>query len=494
MSDQRSPRYLPINRSQHVLLPLDVDRLIDDNHVARRIWRVVSSLNLSRFERDVRAVEGVAGRPSHSPQVLISVWLYAFTKGLHSAREIERQMDYEPGLRWLTGLHPINHHTLSDFRVGHGQALRELFEDLLALLLKKDLVKLKRVAVDGTKIRADVNKKSFRQKDKIEEYLQLAREHLAELERQEADEQTTKRQQKARRRAALENERKLKEACAEIEQLRAARKDKKSKQPQASTTDPEARFMWTSDNGVAPAYNVQISADAEHGLITDVEVVNDPQDSAQLVAAMERLQQRHGAYPAEALADGGYTNLASVVDMDELGIDYYSSWTGRNPQPNGRATQRHEDYFADKFVWDEAAGVLTCPQGKSLRLKQTRRPKGCTIRVYQARVSDCRECPAKQLCCPTLKLKSNGRSVSIQEHDEAVRRFDAKMETETAKAIYKKRAPLIEFPNAWIKTKFKLRRFSTRGLEKVSCEACWAALAFNLQRMFKLAPELIPTG
>ena len=243
MSEQGSPRYLPINRSQHLLLPLDVERLIADDPVARRIWRLISSLDLSRFERDVRAVEGVAGRPSHSPQVLTSVWLYAFTKGLHSAREIERQMDYEPALRWLTGLHPINHHTLSDFRVGHGQALRELFEDVLALMLKKRLVTLERVAVDGTKIRADVNKKSFRQKDKIEEYLKLAREHLDELERQEAEEQTTKKQQQARQRAAQDREEKLQEALDEIEQLRASRKDNKSKEPQASTSDPEARFM-----------------------------------------------------------------------------------------------------------------------------------------------------------------------------------------------------------------------------------------------------------
>ena len=494
MSDERSPRYLPVDRSQNVLIPLDVDRLIDSDHVARRIWRVVDALELSRFERDIRALEGVAGRPSHSPCVLISVWLYAFTKGLHSAREIERQMDYEPALRWLTGLRPINHHTLSDFRVGHGQALRELFEDVLAMLLKKDLVKLERVAVDGTKIRADINKKSFREKDKIEEYLQLAREHLDELERQEAAEQITQKQHKARQRAAQQKEEKLQEALQEIERLRAARKDNKSKDPQASTTDPEARFMWTNDNGVAPAYNVQLSVDAAQGLIADVEVVNDPQDSEQLVAATDRLQQRHGKYPSEALADGGYTNHASVVEMDERGIDYYGSWTGRNPQPSGRGTQRHEDYWADKFVWDEAANVLVCPQGKRLEQKQTKHPQGRTVSIYRARVADCRECPVKQLCCPDLKLKSHGRSVSIQDYDEAVRRFDAKMETQEAQAIYKKRAPLVGFPNAWIKTKFKLRRFSTRGLAKVKCEACWAALAFNLQRMFQLAPELIPTG
>jgi len=184
----------------------------------------------------------------------------------------------------------------------------------------------------------------------------------------------------------------------------------------------------------------------------------------------------------------------SVVDMDERGIDYYASWTGRTPQPSGHATRRHEDYWADKFVFDQAADVMVCPQGKRLRLRQTQRPKGRTTRVYQARAADCRECPVQQLCCRDLQLKRNGRSVSIQEHHEAVRRFDAKMGTREAQAIYKKRAPLVEFPNAWIKTKFKLRRFSTRGLAKVKCEACWAALAFNPQRMFQLAPELIPTG
>jgi hypothetical protein len=78
----------------------------------------------------------------------------------------------------------------------------------------------------------------------------------------------------------------------------------------------------------------------------------------------------------------------------------------------------------------------------------------------------------------------------VQLSDPAVVAFDEKMQTPAAQAIYKRRAPLIEFPNAWIKQKLKLRRFSTRGLAKVRCEALWAALTFNLQRMFRLAPEL----
>jgi transposase len=483
-----APRYIPIDRKQFFLEPLDVDRLIDDDHPARKIWRVVEQLDLSRFASDIRAVEGVAGRPSHAPQVLAAVWIYAFSKGLHSAREVERQMRYEPGLRWLTGLTVINHHSLSDFRVGYGEALRELFEQVLAMLTMKGLITLERVAVDGTKIRADVNKKSFGKRAKIEAHLALAREHLDELERQEREEHTSRRRQAAQRRAARQREQRLEEALAEIERLRAAKKDDKKKEPQASSTDPSAAFMWMHEGGLAPAYNVQVSADGAHGLIADIEVVNDPQDGQQIAPAMDRLKQRYGNYPPEALADGAYTNLASVMDMHERAVDYYSTWTGRNEGASGRVKQQHEDYRRECFEFDETKNELICPEGRRLPYRYRTESKGRESYSYQAAAEDCRNCPARRKCCPKLNLKNGGRSVSFTIHDPVIEAFDEKMKQPEALAVYKKRAPLAEFPNAWIKTKLKLRRFATRGLARVQCEATWAALTFNLQRMFKLAP------
>jgi transposase len=483
-----APRYIAINRSQQVLQPLDVDRLIDEDHAARKIWRVVEQLDLTRFEEETRAVEGAAGRPSHSPAVLVSVWLYAYSKGLHSAREISRQMEHEPGLEWLTGLRPINHHTLSDFRVDHGPALQELFEQVLAMLTMKGLITLERVAVDGTKIRADVNKKSYWRYGKIEAHLEMARGHLRALAKQEREEQTTKREAAARERAARDQEQRLEEALKEIERLRASKKRDKRKEPQASTTDPDASFMWTHDGGVAPAYNVQITADAAHGLIADVEVVNDPQDGQQIAPAMDRLLKRNGSYPQQVLADGGYTNNAAVAAMDERGIDYYSSWTGRNEGLAGRAARRHEDYLLDRFGYDEKTNEMICPEGKRLRYRSTQNKPGGKTHVYKAAAEDCRVCAARKACCPELDLNYGGRSVSIKIADAAIERFDEKMKRPEALAVYKQRAPLVEFPNAWIKQKLKLRRFATRGLAKVRCEALWAAMTFNLQRMFRLAP------
>ena len=77
--------------------------------------------------------------------------------------------------------------------------------------------------------------------------------------------------------------------------------------------------------------------------------------------------------------------------------------------------------------------------------------------------------------------------MSFTLHERAIEKFEEKMKQPEAQTKYKQRAPLVEFPNAWIKAKLKLRRFATRGLAKVGCEALWAALTFNLQRMFQLA-------
>ncbi len=129
-------------------------------------------------------------------------------------------------------------------------------------------------------------------------------------------------------------------------------------------------------------------------------------------------------------------------------------------------------------------------EGQRLRYRYARRTKGRETFVYRARAGDCRACEARKLCCPDLSLNHGGRSASRTKYDPVIEQFDEKMKRPEALAIYKQRAPLAEFPNAWIKTKLKLRRFATRGLEKVSCEARWAALTFNLQRMFELAPEL----
>lgn len=480
-----SPRFEPIDRQQVVLEPLDVELLIPPAHPARNIWDLLGGMDLTRFSAGIKSVKGRAGRNAWDPRLLIAIWIYAYSRGISSAREIERQCSYEPALRWLTGLKVVNHHTLSDFRVEHGEALQNLFVQVLAMLAMKKLITLERVTVDGTKVRANVNKKTFSRGHKIREHLKLARRHVEELQKHEAEQEKRGRAAAAQRRAACEREERLKEALAEVEQLQREKRYEKDKPCQASTTDPDAQFMRVSDNGVAPAYNVQIATDGCHKLIVDVHASKQPSDSFHLLPALDRLNERFGRFPQQAVADGDYTKREAIVGAAERGVDYYGSWAERTA-----IRMKHgidESYHASAFKYDETLNVLVCPEGRHLELQTVQKLSGgLRNHVFTAKREDCRNCPKRALCTPQNAMEKHGRAVGIRVEPEPMQRYYSKMATDAGKAIYRLRAAVAEFPHAWLKDKLKWVRVKCRGIVKVQAEALWVCLTYNLQRYFKL--------
>jgi transposase len=485
-------RFEEIDRTQSVLLPVDIEELIESDHAARNVWEFVGRLKLDAFVEDVKATEGQAGRDAIHPRLLISIWIYAITRGIHSAREIARQMRYEPGLQWLAGLRVVNHHTLSDFRSRNERTLRELFEQVIALLHMNRLVTLERVTQDGTKIRAKVNKKTFSRAEKIRAHLKLAREQMEHLERQASEEQSTRKQRAARLRAVRERAERLDQALEEIQRLQREKKNERTKPAQASTTDPDAQFMRTSDHGLAPCLNVQLSVDGAHGFIIDVDVVKQPSDSAQLTPAVERLREKFGMYPEKVIADGDYTNHEAVLGMSERNIDFYGSWTGRAENARGRdSNSRNPDYDARRFGYDKQRNEMICPEGKRLAYRAVQHPHpGTDLFVFAAKGEDCGNCRAREACCPNTQIGKYGRYASIRVSAPAIASFDQKMQTSEARQIYGKRSQLAEFPNLWIKEKLKFRRFSGRGLHRAQAEVLLNAMTYNIQRILRIRPAL----
>jgi len=83
---------------------------------------------------------GQQGAPAFDPRLLASLWIYSYSKGISSSREIERLSAYDPAYQWLTGMRPVNYHTLADFRTAHHDSLHMLFvEVLVPCLPRKDL-------------------------------------------------------------------------------------------------------------------------------------------------------------------------------------------------------------------------------------------------------------------------------------------------------------------------------------------------------------------
>ena len=117
------PRFQQIDREQLFWRMINVERLIAEDHPARAIWEFVGKLDLSGYTGEIRAVEGMAGRPALSPQLLVSLWAYAYGHGVGSGRAIEQLCEWDPAYQWLTGAVVVNAHTLSDFRVKHEKAI-----------------------------------------------------------------------------------------------------------------------------------------------------------------------------------------------------------------------------------------------------------------------------------------------------------------------------------------------------------------------------------
>src|SRR5271169_762871 len=92
--DTRVPRLVAIDRRQLLLRTVDVEKLVEPEHCVRWIWELVGRLDLRLYHAQIAAVEGNAGREHTDPQLLISLWLYAYSRGISSARELARQCEY----------------------------------------------------------------------------------------------------------------------------------------------------------------------------------------------------------------------------------------------------------------------------------------------------------------------------------------------------------------------------------------------------------------
>lgn len=478
-------RIKPVDRNQMMMRPVDVEGLIEEDHPARAIWEFVGQLELSCYQEPIQAVEGVAGRPVWDPRLLISLWVYAYSRGIGSAREISRRLQYDPAFQWLAGLEVINHHTLSDFRVGYDEQLTELFTNCLGVMSAEGLVNLERVMHDGTKIRACAGADSFRREETLRTHLEAARQQVEAMGDPRADESA--RQRAARQRAARERRQRLEQALEELSKIRPTKSQaQENESARVSLTDPAARIMKESGGGYGPNYNVQISTDAKNKIIVGAGVSQSSSDSGELLPAVERIEKNLGKTPEQVVSDGGFTNRANIVDCAHKGINFIGSFPEHHEQSEGQLKRRGvaPEFYPQAFHYDPQQDSYRCPAGEVLHHEGQENRPGVIYYHYRASSGTCAQCPLKQRCCP--QNASKGRSITRSVQAPEVQAFQEKMQTQEAQAVYRQRGAIAEFPNAWIKDKLGLRQFHVRGLLKARLETLWVCLTYNIQQWIRL--------
>jgi transposase len=324
---KRGARLREANRAQLAWGRIDLDAQLPDDHPARAICAVLERLDLSALYAPIEARDEVAGAPAIDPKLLLGLWVYATSEGEGSAREIWRLTQLHAAYRWIGGGIDVGYHTLSDFRSQQGAVLDALITQVLALLLKQDLVDLSRVAQDGTRVRASAGAASFRREQTLQALMHEARAHLEAVTREAADPAISALRAAARKRGAQQRLERLEAALTQIPEVTETKKRSGAKDStgRVSTTDPDARIMKMGDGGFRPAFNVQFATTTDAArVIVGVEATNRGSDAGQSTPMLEQIEQRTGVRPAEMLVDGGYAQHEGIDQATEQEVTLYA--------------------------------------------------------------------------------------------------------------------------------------------------------------------------
>lgn len=353
---------------QLLLLPPSLDEWLPAEHLARFVAELVEEhLDLSRI---LAAFTEGRGAPPYDPRLMLRVLIYGYCTGVRSSRKLEAACTDVVAFRWLAAGQVPDFRSIARFRRRHLSALGHLFVQVLALCQAAGMVKLGRVALDGTKLRANASRRKAmsyaRMSEKEKILAQEVSDLLAEAEAidqaedaafgkdrrgDELPEELRRRESRLAKireaKAALEAE------AAEAAELRSrARSAERGEDPDATAaaaraagetaapkpkaqrnfTDPESKIMKTSDGSFHQCYNAQAVVDAAHQVIVATDVGDCAADVGNLIGMTEQATANIGQAPGQVLADAGYCsadNLQAATEYtDEHGSEFFIA-TGR---------------------------------------------------------------------------------------------------------------------------------------------------------------------
>ncbi|MGI0084837.1 MAG: transposase [Nitrososphaerales archaeon] len=304
-------RLIVANISQLCLVPSDPGWLLPTEHRVRFFNKLVEQeMDLSQIVGNSRT-PGQHGRPGYDPVMLLKIVLYGYMEGQHSSRDIAAACIERIDFRFLTaGLTP-SFSTITKFRADNAEALAGLFGQSVSIALDDDLVEMKDVAFDGTKILANASKHKAMSYDRMCEKVERLHQEITALKKD-------RRTAKGRRKEEIEKEIEFKrERFASLQEQKFALEDQHIQQSgalpkekdQRNFTDPESRIM-KKGTGFEQCYNAQAAVEKGNQIILAAYVTQAGNDKQQLEPLVDLAVEQVGVLPDRGLADAGYFSEA----------------------------------------------------------------------------------------------------------------------------------------------------------------------------------------
>jgi len=329
--------YRSYSPDQMLLLPPSLRDWLPDNHLSYFVSDVVDQLDLSEIESVYEKEE--RGYPPYHPRMMTKVLVYGYCIGVYSSRKMQRHLVEDVAFRVLAAGNQPDFRTISDFRKIHHKALEGLFQQVLRLAMKAGAIKLGRVALDGSKVKANASKHKAMSYGRMKQEERALKKEVQRLlaQAEAADHEEDARYGKdksgdelpeelSRRETRLQRIREAKHALEQEAREEAEEKDKGEAKPednaQYNFSDPESRIMKGPD-GFVQAFNTQVAVESISQLIVGQTVTQEPNDKQQMAPMVTTIEQQARQKPKELLADSGYCSEKNLEYLEKKKISAY---------------------------------------------------------------------------------------------------------------------------------------------------------------------------
>ena len=501
------PIFKTYQQNQVYLFPPSLEDMIGINHPVRVVSEVMDRIDMDII---IKKYKG-GGTTSYHPRMLLKVLIYAYLNNVYSSRRMEASVKENIYFMWLAGMQQPDHHTLNRFRSERlRNILKEVFAQVVLLLVDSGHVGLQEIYTDGTKIESVANRYTFvwgkaikTNREKIKQQLKELWKYTQKVAAQEKGDDTPPDFDKIDSKTVKATIEKIDAALKDVEvskeikqKLNYGRKTWPAKLKQYadqekilkgrnsySKTDTGATFMRMKEdhmgNGqLKPGYNVQLSTNNQ--FVVNYSLHPNPTDTKTLIPHLEQHKKLYGSMPEVQVADAGYGSEENYQYLNNHHIEAYvkpkdfDRKQKKNWQPNPFASEQLE--------YDGRKDVYICPAGTEMKNigRYSKKENGFTKTYTLYKATGCRNCPLKEACHKqkgnrVIQINHNGRKLKQQAYE--------RLKTDNGINYRKQRPADVEPVFGNIKSNKNFKRFLLKGIDKTEIEWGLLCLAHNLKKV-----------
>ena len=524
--------FKPYTQNQMWLLPPSLGELIPSNHIVRLVSEAIDGMDMSEI---LKTYDG-GGASNYHPKMLLKALIYGYIEKTYSSRQIEKALQENICFMWLCGMQQPDHNTINRFRKGQlKNTVKDVFAQVLLLLIDKDIVRIEDYHIDGTKIESVANRYTFvwaksvaKYKASLLEKIALLVEQIEQVNEKETKKESTQANSTGNNenisppesnsksgKDKIEDSESLKKTIARInDQLKEELSKSKRLENKVnklendyltklseyekheqilegrssySKTDPDATFMRMKEdhmkNGqLKPGYNVQIGTSDQ--FIFNYTIHQNATDFPVFISHMEQTAQLfktiNQPLPKRLIGDAGYGSEQNYDYLQNKGIENYLKYPGYHQEK--KSSFKKNGFHTKNLHYNSQEDYYVCPMGQHMTYQYTTKQKSKSgyeskNRVYKAQ--NCEGCPLRAVCHKAKTNRILYANPNLNKHRKIAK---ANLDSLRGIRLRKKRCCDVEPVFGHIKSNRLFKRFMLRSLEKVNIEFGLLAIAHNIKK------------